>query len=95
MTQRDWTAAETKTLGVFLNGDEIRARTEHGEKIADDSFLLLFNAHHEPVEFNLPTRRFGAHWHVEIATGGSLEGAVGARAPVPVQEHSLVLLRRV
>ena len=28
MTQRDWTAAETKTLGVFLNGDEIRARTD-------------------------------------------------------------------
>ncbi len=95
MTQRDWTAAETKTLGVFLNGDEIRARTPHGEKIADDSFLLLFNAHFEPVEFTLPTRRFGARWHVELATGDSLEGAVGARAPVPVQEHSLLLLRRV
>ena len=95
MTQRDWTAAETKTLGVFLNGDEIRARTPHGEEIADDSFLLLFNAHFEPVEFTLPTRRFGARWQVELATGDSLEGAVGARAPVPVQEHSLLLLRRV
>src|SRR5581483_7513646 len=31
MTQRDWTAAETKTLGVFLNGAEIRERTPHGE----------------------------------------------------------------
>jgi glycogen operon protein len=95
MTQRDWTAAETKTLGVFLNGDEIRARTAHGEEITDDSFLLLFNAHFEPVEFTLPTRRFGARWHVELATGDSLEGALGARAPVPVVEHSLVLLRRV
>jgi isoamylase len=95
MTQRDWTAAETKTLGVFLNGEEIRVRTPHGEEIADDSFLLLFNAHFEPVEFTLPTRRFGARWHVELATGDALEGTVGARAPVPVLEHSLVLLRRV
>jgi glycogen operon protein len=44
MTQRDWTSADTKTLGVFLNGQEIRERTSHGEPIADDSFLLLFNA---------------------------------------------------
>ncbi len=95
MTQRDWTSPETQTLGVFLNGREIRARTDRGEEIVDDSFLLLFNAHSQPIEFTLPTRRFGAHWQVELATGDSLEGALGARAPVPVQEHSLLLLRRV
>src|SRR5579862_2680543 len=95
MTQRDWTAPETRTLGVFLNGNEIRARTQDGEAITDDSFLLLFNAHSEPVDFTLPTRRFGAHWHVELATGDSLEGVLAARAPVPVQDHSLLLLRRV
>ena len=41
----------------------------HGEEIVDDSFLLLFNAHFEPVEFTLPTRRFGARWELELATG--------------------------
>jgi isoamylase len=95
MTQRDWTAAEPRTLGLFLNGAEIRARTEHGEPIADDSFLLLFNAHSEPVVFTLPTRRFGAWWEVELATGEAPETRLGARALVPVQEHSLMLLRRV
>jgi glycogen operon protein len=95
MTQRDWTAAETKTLGVFLNGGEIRARTTHGEEIADDSFLLLLNAHFEPVVFTLPTRRFGARWQVELATGDAPEGPVGARALVAVDGHSLTLLRRV
>ena len=44
MTQRDWTSPETRTLGVFLNGREIRERTPHGEPIFGDSFLLLFNA---------------------------------------------------
>jgi glycogen operon protein len=95
MTQRDWTNPDTHTLGVFLNGNEIRTRTAHGEEITDDSFLLLFNAHFEPVEFTLPARRFGAHWQVELATGDALESAVGPRAPLPVVEHSLVLLRRV
>jgi isoamylase len=61
----------------------------------DDSFLLVFNAHFEPVVFTLPTRRFGSRWQVELATGEAPEGQLGARALVAVQEHSLLLLRRV
>jgi glycogen operon protein len=95
MTQRDWTNPETRTLGVFLNGREIRERTAHAEPIFDDSFLLVFNVHSEPVVFTLPTRRFGARWEVELATGEAPEGSLGARALVAVQEHSLLLLRRV
>jgi glycogen operon protein len=95
MTQRDWTSAETKTLGVFLNGREIRERTSQGEPMFDDTFLLVFNAHFEPVVFTLPTRRFGSRWQVELATGDAPEEPLGARALVAVQEHSLVLLRRV
>ncbi len=95
MTQRDWTNAETRTLGVFLNGREIPTRTAHGEEIVDDSFLVLFNAHHEPVAFTLPTRRLGVRWEVELATGSVDGDAFAARAAVSVQEHSLLLLRRV
>ncbi|HUJ55350.1 MAG TPA: glycogen debranching protein GlgX [Gaiellaceae bacterium] len=96
MTQREWNDPGTRTLGVFLNGEEIRSRTAHGEPIVDDSFLLLFSAALEPVVFSLPTRRFGAHWAVELATGDDAPGEpVGARALVAVQEQSLTLLRRV
>jgi glycogen operon protein len=95
MTQRDWTNPDARTLGVFLNGEEIHERTDHGEEIADDSFLLLFNAHFEPLVFTLPTRRFGARWEVELATGEAPNGPVGARALVAVDAHSLTLLRRV
>jgi glycogen operon protein len=94
MTQRDWNNAETRTLGVFLNGREIRERTAHGEPIAGDSFLLLFNAEPEPVVFTLPTRRFGSRWTVEAATGEAPEQPLGARALIAVQERSLILLRR-
>ncbi len=56
---RDWADGGLRTVGLFLNGEEIPARTPTGEHVTDDSFVLLFNAHHEPVTFLLPPRRFG------------------------------------
>ena len=95
MTQRDWQQENGRTLGVFLNGAEIPSRTAHGEELRDDSFLLLFNAHAEPVSFTLPTRRFGARWQLELATGEPpADEFVAARAEVLVQGRSLLLLRR-
>ena len=58
MTKRDWESAHV--VGMFLNGEEIAAPDEHGERIVDDSFLLLFNGHHEDVEFKLPPTASGA-----------------------------------
>jgi glycogen operon protein len=95
MTQKDWHRQDLRTLGAFLNGQEIPSRTPTGEEIADDSFLFLFNARFEPVTFTLPTRRFGARWVVELSTGdGAPEGTIPARADVAVQDLALVLLRR-
>jgi isoamylase len=95
MTQKDWQRQDARTLGCFLNGEEIPSRTPTGEEIADDSFLLLFNAHFESVTFTLPTRRFGTRWLVELATGeGVPDGPVSGRSDVVVQDRSLVLLRR-
>jgi glycogen operon protein len=96
MTQKDWQRQDLRTLGVFLNGQEIPSRTPTGEEIVDDSFLLLFNAHFEPVTFTLPTRRFGARWVIELSTGeGVPDWPIPARAEVTVQDRALVLLRRV
>jgi isoamylase len=96
MTQKDWQRQDAHTLGVFLNGAEIPERTPDGKEVSDESFLLLFNAHGEPVTFTLPTRRFGARWRVELATeAGVPEGPLyAARAQVTVEGRSLVLLRR-
>jgi isoamylase len=96
MTQRDWENGDGHRLGVFLNGQEIPTRGAHGEPIGDHSFVLLFNADGEACEFVLPPRRFGLRWALELTTvdpraGG---GVVPARATVPVESRSLVLLRR-
>jgi glycogen operon protein len=94
MTIRDWQQEPGRALGVFLNGLEIPSRTAHGEEIVDDSFLLLFNAHFDPVTFTLPTRRFGARWELVLATDEGAPEDAAARAEVPVQAQSLTVLRR-
>jgi isoamylase len=99
MTQGDWKRSGTQTLGVFLNGDELTETTPDGREIADDSFLLLFNAHFEDVELRLPSQSFGREWTVELSTvDGELTPGTerfAARASVPVTARSLVLLKRV
>jgi isoamylase len=98
MTRRNWQDRDARALGVFLNGREIGRQTPEGERVEDDSFLLLLNAHHEPVVFTLPPRRFGARWAVELATAEPErrdEGpTAGARDELTVESRSLLLLRR-
>jgi isoamylase len=99
MTQRDWQQAGGHVLGVFLNGQEIADRTPRGEPIEDDSFLLLFNVHHEDMTFTLPARRFGGEWVHELCTFEA-ELAPGAqswasRGDIAVRARSMRLLRRV
>ncbi|HVI22026.1 MAG TPA: glycogen debranching protein GlgX, partial [Myxococcales bacterium] len=48
MTDEDWSVGYAKSLGVFLNGDAIATPDEAGERIVDESFYVVFNAHHEP-----------------------------------------------
>jgi isoamylase len=98
MAQRDWQREDARALGAFLNGAEIPTLDPHGQEIWDDSFLCLFNAHYEPVEFLLPTRRFGVRWAHELSTFEpavqSGEREYAARQAVSVESRSLLLMRR-
>jgi glycogen operon protein len=98
MARRDWANGELRSIGLFLNGDEIPSRTRQGDHITDESFLVLFNSHHEPVTFGLPPRRFGARWKLELSTAEPHveEGERNwpARGEVEVGGRSIVLLRR-
>jgi glycogen operon protein len=97
MTQHDWSEG-AKCLGLFLNGEGIAAPGPEGEKVEDDSFLLLFNACPDDCEFTLPSKRFGATWEVVIDTAapeeqqGSRTLTAGER--LTLVHRSLVLARR-
>jgi glycogen operon protein len=81
MGDEDWDA---RTLGVFLNGEEIPTHDREGNPIEGGSFLILFNAHHEPVAFTIP-EELGGDWEIEFSTG----------EPNPVAARSVVVLRRL
>jgi isoamylase len=55
MSDEHWNTAFAKSLQVFLNGAGLASRDERGAFVTDHSFLLLINAHHEPLTFRLPT----------------------------------------
>jgi isoamylase len=97
MTQADWRRGDARMLGVFLNGEEIPTPDSRGGRVLDDSFLLLFNAHHEPLVFTLPPRRFGRRWTLELSTADpEASGEVfPARGLTPVEPRAIVLLRAV
>ncbi|HSB53241.1 MAG TPA: alpha-amylase family glycosyl hydrolase, partial [Gemmatimonadales bacterium] len=99
MSEENWGAGFAKSLGVFLNGEGIATPGARGERVADESFYLLFNGHHEPLAFTLPARHWGRRWVTVLDTAEPLpqetDHAYDAGKAVQVEARSLVVLRRV
>ncbi|HYO13421.1 MAG TPA: glycogen debranching protein GlgX [Thermoanaerobaculia bacterium] len=100
MSHEDWPHGFAKSLGVFLNGDAIPSRNAEGEEVKDDSFYVLFNAHHEPLPFRLPDRPgWGDRWIKVLATDEPLpekgSEVFEAGGEVTVEGRAVVVLRRV
>ena len=99
MTKGNWDDDGLRVLGLFLNGQEMPETGRHGERIVDDSFLLLINGHFEDVEFTVPALRFGRRWALELSTAdpdaepGSWD--VLARAKITCESRSITVLRRI
>ena len=97
MSDEDWGAGFSKSVAVFLNGHGIPDRDARGQRVLDDSFVLCFNAHYDPIEFNLPPADFGASWRVVVHTGAgdTAEVEMGAAAELIVDAHTAVVLQAV
>ncbi|TDC48931.1 glycogen debranching enzyme GlgX [Jiangella ureilytica] len=97
MTEADWDAGFGRAIAVFLNGNGIGEVDARGERVVDDSFLLCFNAHHEPLEFTLPDAEYAAAWDTVLDTAdddaGDRGGPRAEGAVVTVQARSLLVLR--
>ena len=66
----DWHEHLAKTIAIFLNGEELKSPNLHGQRVVDDSFLLLFNANPEMLKFQLPPSLQERPWQVLIDTKG-------------------------
>ena len=72
----DWQDPSARTLAVALDGRQIE--DAEGETTSD-RFLLLLNAHYEPVEFAIPPGR--AKWDAVLTTGARRADAQAHPAP--------------
>jgi len=95
MEDSDWESGFAKSIAVYLNGDEIHSTDSLGGRIVDDSFLVVFNAHHDNVAFSLPPDRFGQAWVKVVDTADSLSEGDQFKAgdTFDVSGRSLALLR--
>ena len=97
MMPEDWDSGFGKSLAVFLNGEGIPEPDQRGQRVVDDSFLMCFNAHHEPIDFVTPDGPHAEEWTVALDTDvsdGLREETVVAGDPVRVQARSVLVLRR-
>ena len=98
MTEEDWEAGFGKSVAVFLNGEGIPDRNARGERVVDDSFIMIFNAHDGSIDFTLPPSAWGAKWEIvlDTATPQLAEPApAAAQSVLTVEARSLCVLRRV
>ena len=95
MTGEDWGSGFAKSVGVYLNGHGIPDRDTRNQPIIDDSFVLLFNAHYEPIEFTLPPNEFGDRWMTTVRTDGGDEEFVGAAGTITVDARTTIVLQAV
>jgi len=68
MTDEEWNSFYARCLGLLLHGDAIEEHDERGRPIHDDTFLLLLNAHSQPIQFRLPKQLGIARWGVTVDT---------------------------
>jgi isoamylase len=54
MSDEEWASPFVRCIGMLLSGDTMDVFNFQGEPIRDDTFLLLINAHYEPIPFVLP-----------------------------------------
>lgn len=95
MSEEHWNTGFAKTLGVFLFGRGIHAVGPRGEQMIDDSFYIIFNAHHDGLDFILPPEKYGQKWTKVIDTTTNEIGPTDtykARDKVHVAGRSVVLL---
>jgi glycogen operon protein len=93
LTNDEWNAPWTKTLGMYLSGE---LHQVPGEPIppTDDSFLFLLHASDDEIDFTLPGEPFGAAYEVVFDTGALRPpGPIPAGAALRLKPRSSALLR--
>ena len=68
MDMEDWSNTHAFTVMIYLNGSDIPETDWYGNQMVDNDFILIFNAHYEPIMFTLPDEQYGKKWRLVVDT---------------------------
>jgi glycogen operon protein len=96
MTDDNWNHSFAKSLGLYLNGRGLHSLGPKEEPFVDDSFYIIFNAHHEDVTYVLPEKKYSKHWVKVLNTAepAFISGEnYKAGDQITVEGRSIILLK--
>ena len=94
MDMDDWQNTHAFSMMIYLNGSDIPEVDWYGNRMVDNDFILIFNAHYEPIMFTLPDERYGRKWQLVVDTHNPNEPALGYEAGfmITAQSRSFLML---
>jgi glycogen operon protein len=84
MTSEEWSDPFARCVGALFTAAGLDERDKYGRRMTDEDFLLLLNAHYEPIDFKLPEN--GA-WLTVVDTARD----PGTKVPSDVQQERYVI----
>ncbi len=96
MSQHDWEQGFVKSFGVFLNGKAIPNPNPRGEPVEDNDFFIIYNSHHEIVEFRIPDSKWGRYWIKVLDTDTGwiqTQDILKPGSSIKIQSRSLVVFQ--
>jgi glycogen operon protein len=68
MTEEEWVQGWVRCLGLQLSGKTLDHVDALGQQVTDDTFLILFNPHWEPIDFYMPSYHGEECWQLLLDT---------------------------
>ena len=99
MTDQEWHSGFTRCFGMRLGGDAMLEWDEQGDRVVDDTYLLIFNGGRDPVGFTLPAAVREVEWEIVLTTVDPDVEEGSERWPhhteLEIEGRSVIVLRRV
>jgi isoamylase len=93
LTDDEWFDPSLQTLGMYLDGRGIRSRGPRGERVVDDSFLVVLHAGPQDLALTLPGHPWASSYELLVDTARSGYDATAAGPSVVATARSVLLLR--
>src|SRR5690606_6904575 len=99
VTDEHWAEYHAKSIGIYLNGKGLKLIGSKGEKIVDGTFYLVFDAHHDALEFTLPPEKYAPDWVKTLDTAEDMVNedteTFKPLQKIEVQGHSIIVFKHL